>query len=118
MTELFVKKQQNMIVSPTIKDPNSALPKRTNSTENMFMMISQKQKNTMILEPLQFGKRDAPSEEDEAIGSGLQNRMRRTDYKGFRKDQAKDNSSFLQVTQDGSQSPSKVMRTWSKPVLN
>ena len=118
MTELFVKKQQNMIVSPTIKDPNSALPKRTNSTENMFMMISQKQKNTMILEPLQFGKRDAPSEEDEAIGSGLQNRMRRTDYKGFRNDQAKDNSSFLQVTQDGCQSPSKVMRTWSKPVLN
>lgn len=51
--------------------------------------------------------KEGPQPAEEAIGSGLGSglhRMRKTEYNvGFAK--------------DGSQSPSKVLRTWSRPVL-
>ena len=87
-----------------IKD-GFARRQKTNSTENLFNLINQtKQKNTMILEPLQFQSRSKEDDvavtptEDETIGIGLQNsKMRKTDYgKGFRYNEA------IQTADDGS----------------
>ena len=70
----------------------------------------------MKLEPLNFQSRvqgALPTDSaEEAIGSGLNNpRMRKTDYsQGFRYKETKD-------VEEASESPSKVLRTWSKPVL-
>lgn len=95
--------------------------KHGNSTENLFNLIQQtKTKNTQ-LEPIlgqqrkleeDFETTQIASPHPEEIGIGLQNPlMKKTTSNGYGNEEG-------QNIHSNSESPSKVMRTWSRPLIN
>ena len=84
MPDLFGKKHSAHIKATGVTSSarvDGSRKQRTNSTEDLFNMISQTKTKNTLLEPLNFQSRlkEGPQPAEEAIGSGL-HRMRKTEY--------------------------------------